>query len=183
MSWEDFLQSIRAEFPDFSLRTKRDSYFMKLIDLFLRAVTLNQMNDFLTFFVTTIGCTVYVPDMWESMTPVDRMIVLRHERVHMRQRRRYGAFLFSFLYLFFPLPGGCAYFRKKFEQEAYEETIAATVELKESGAVIVQTPAYRSWVLSYFMTSAYFWMWPFRKDLEAWYDAAVERILAAAKKA
>lgn len=176
-------ETIREEFPSFEIREKRGSFLMKLIDLFLRAITFNQMSDFLTFFITTIGNTVYVPDMWKNMSPVDRMIVLRHERVHMRQRRKYGTLLFSFLYLFFPLPGGYAYYRKKFEQEAYEETIAATVELKEAGVVIVQTPAYRSWVLSYFMTSAYFWMWPFREDLEAWYDNAVERILVAAKKA
>ena len=104
------------------------------------------------------------------------MAVLRHERVHMRQRRKYTMPLFSFLYLFFPLPIGLAYFRAKFEWEAYEETMRAVYEY--CGPDFLKREAFKENVISHFTTAQYAWMWPFRSTVEKWYDEAVRKILS-----
>lgn len=171
-TWQRVIREIEEEFPTFRLVFKDRSRLMKAIDVFLKVITLWRMRAFMTSFTTTIGYTVYVArSSWDSMSPEGRAAVLRHERVHMRQRRKYGMVLYTFLYLLFPLPGGLAYFRAKFEKEAYEETIRAAVDYGWD----VSDPGFRSRMVSHFTGPEYFWMWPFRKSVEAWYDAAVVR--------
>ncbi|HEY6037610.1 MAG TPA: hypothetical protein VIV58_25185, partial [Kofleriaceae bacterium] len=72
------------------------------------------------------------------------------------------------LYVLLPLPLGLAYFRARFEQEAYAESVRAAAEVwgpqKPRGA------EYRNYVIEQFMGPSYGWMWPFRKSLERWYD-------------
>src|SRR3972149_9289554 len=115
--------AIRKEFPGFLIKKKTDSRMMRAIDLFLKIITFGQMKKFMSSFITTVGEVVYVPDNWDGKTEQNRMIVLRHERIHMRQAKRYTRPLFSFLYLFFPLPTVFAYFRMRLEREAYEESM------------------------------------------------------------
>ena len=134
-----------------------------------------QMNKFMDGFITTLGSKVYVPKRWEKDSLVGKVEILRHERIHMRQAKKYGRFLFSFLYLMVPLPGGLAYFRKKFEMEAYEESLR-TLYLYEGPKVF--TPYLKEFFVSQFVSANYFWMWPFRKGVESWYDGVVEKILS-----
>lgn len=169
-------QELYKEFPGYQIVRKRDSKLMKAIDVLLRVITFNQMKLYLTDFITTLGVVVYVPTMWEDMNEADRAIVLRHERVHMRQRVRHGKLWFSVLYTLLPLPCLLAYYRTKFEKEAYEETLRATLELYPNCKL--QTSEARDEFVSYFTTSYYFWMWPFKKSIGAWYDATVARILS-----
>jgi hypothetical protein len=131
----------------------------------------------MTDFITTIGYTVYVPDSWLSGGDEGRIMVLRHERVHMRQRRKYTMPLFTFLYLvpFFPL--GLAYFRARFEWEAYTESMQASVDYH--GKVILRLAAYKENMVQHFISGQYGWMWPFRKTVEGWYDEAARKILGA----
>jgi len=70
---------------------------------------------------TTIGSTIYYPP--DSGYPDrifhdDVLATLSHELVHVRQWKKYG-WLLLLLYFLFPLPIGFAYFRWKFEREAY----------------------------------------------------------------
>lgn len=166
------LSELKSEFSDFEIRYKRDSRLMKAIDICLKILTFGQMKNFMTGFITVIGNKVYVPDSWENSTYTSKTEIIRHERVHMRQSKKCGRFLFSFLYLVVPFPIGIAYFRKKFEQEAYEESLKA---LYEYHGEKVFTPRLKEGMLAHFTTAQYFWMWPWRKDLEKWYDAAVEK--------
>ena len=178
MSFESLLQDIRAEFPDFRMVNKGDSTLMRLIGLALWVLTIGQMKDFMTDFITVIGSTVYVPDGWMTRSSEqDRIVILRHERVHMRQRRRYTLPLFAFLYLFFPLPMGLSYFRARFEWEAYEETLRAVHELR--GPELLKKEAFKENMISHFTTAQYAWMWPFRSSVEKWYDEAVQKILSS----
>src|SRR6187551_1340683 len=130
-----FIETIRDEFPTFRIVPKRGHWPSRAIDLALKAVTLGGQRSYLTRYHTVIGDTLYVPPTWEAMSDLDKVILLRHERVHLRQRRRYGAFLMTVLYLlpFFPL--GLAYGRARIEWEAYEETLRATAELLGIGAL------------------------------------------------
>ena len=73
--------------------------------------------------------TLWVPDSWDQMSDDDRYVLLRHERVHLQQRKRMGDVAMAFVYLvpFFPL--FLAYGRARIEWEAYIETIRATAEV------------------------------------------------------
>lgn len=167
-------EAIRAEFPDFRIVLKNDSRLMKAIDIFLKVITFGSMRVFMSAFITTIGNTVYVPKAWDKRAWQMQAIILRHERVHMRQSRRLGAVLYSFLYLFFPLPTVFAYYRKKFEQEAYAEGLQAAAEF--FGLDSIRSQAARKETILHFTGPEYFWTWPWKKGLEKWYDEQVAEI-------
>lgn len=148
--------------------------FSRLIDVALRIVTLGGQNRFITHYHTVIGYTLYVPASWNSLGETDRCILLRHERVHLRQRKRYGFLGMAFIYLipFFPL--GLAYGRARLEWEAYVETLRATAEFH--GVLAMKSATLRESILQRFTGPDYGWMWPFRSTVGRWYDDAVREI-------
>lgn len=174
--------ALLQEFPKFKVVLKQDSWLMRAISAFLLAVTFGKQHAFMTDFITTIGYTVYVPSTWPSMPQVAQMVILRHERVHMRQRAKYSMALFTLLYVLLPLPGGLAYFRAKFEKEAYAETLRAIADLYEDGLQQIQSEACRADMVSNFTGPSYFWMWPFKKDINDWYDSVVLSIVMRLSK-
>jgi hypothetical protein len=175
------MAEILSEFPSFRLLVKGESRLMKVIDVLLRVLTLGRTKTFLTDFVTTIGYTVYAPQSWlDDPAPFNLLVTLRHERVHMRQRRKYGMFLFSLLYLFVPLPAGLAYFRMAFEREAYTESLMAAAELGHVPEIVYDA-GWRDVVIPAFTGPAYFWMWPFKKSVTAWYQSTADAAVARAK--
>ena len=113
------------------------------------------------------------------MSDVDKVILLRHERVHLRQRRRYGAFVMTFLYLIPFLPLGLAYGRARIEWEAYEETLRATAELLGSEAA--RSPSLRTHIVRRFTGPEYGWMWPFERAVQRWYDQVLESLPGVAE--
>jgi hypothetical protein len=171
---ERFVADLKAEFPDFCIRPKRGDALSQAIDLALRIVTLGGQRHYLTRYHTVIGDTLYVPETWADLADLDRVILLRHERVHLRQRRRYGGPLMTFLYLipFFPL--GLAYGRARIEWEAYTETLRATAELR--GPDALASRELRAQIVERFTGPDYGWMWPFRSTVEGWYDQVVREL-------
>jgi len=167
---------IRTEFPDFKVLNKSDSWLMKTIDVVLKVITLGQMKKFMTGFITTMGTTVYVSDGWNDKPVESRLGVLRHERVHMRQARKHGRLLFSMMYLLFPLPTVFASCRRKFEQEAYEESLLAMQEYY--GDSVLKNPGVRAAMIGHFTSAEYFWTWPWSKSIDRWYDDTVARLLS-----
>jgi hypothetical protein len=168
------LADLEREFPRFRIVPKRGSRLSRAIDLALKAVTLGRQSLYLTHYHTVLGYTLYVPDGWEEASPLDRAITLRHERVHLRQRRRYGMIGMALIYLFPILPLGLAYGRARIEWEAYRETIIATAELR--GLDAARSPALRSRIVEQFTSAAYGWMWPFRRTIERWIDHALAEV-------
>ena len=168
---ESLLAEISAEFPTFRIVPKSDSPLMHVIDRGLRAVTLGRQSRFMTEYHTILGSVLFVAPGWVDMDERDRMVLLRHERVHMRQSRRLGIFGMAFLYLipFFPI--GLAYGRARLEWEAYRETLKATMELHGLQAACSATLRVR--IVSRFTGPDFGWMWPFRKSVESWYDKFV----------
>ena len=164
---------ISREFPSFRVRKKSESTLMRLIAWVLLVLTFGKNKDFMTRFITTIGTTVYVPDDRDARSPVGQCLILRHERVHMRQAAKYGSLLFSFLYLFWPIPIYRAVYRRKFEQEAYEESLRAMLEYGEDPSNFVV----RMRMVMHFTTSEYFWMWTNEKDIEEWFDRTVTKVM------
>lgn len=168
------LQEIAAEFPRFAVVPKAGNTFSRLIDVALRAITLGGQRVYLTRYYTVIGDTLYVPPSWLRMTDVERVILLRHERVHLRQRRRMTFLGMAFVYLIVWFPLGLAYGRARIEWEAYTETLRATAEL--CGLEALHDAALREHIVRRFTGPDYGWMWPFRSQVLAWYAKAVSEI-------
>jgi hypothetical protein len=137
-------------------------------------VTFGAQRRYMDGYQTTIGATVYVTPDWDQRPAAERWATMRHERMHLRQFRRYGVIGMAFLYLLVPLPLGLAWFRARFEWQGYAETIRATAELY--GRAHVLEPAFRAGIVRQFTSGAYGWMWPFRRTLERWYDSVVETL-------
>jgi hypothetical protein len=170
----ELIAAIRAEFPRFHVVAKSQSAFSKVIDVALKLITLGAQRRYLSHYHTVIGDTLYVPPGWVTMSDVDRVILLRHERVHLRQRRRMGTVFMAMVYLLPVFPLGLAYGRARIEWEAYCETLRATAELR--GLDAARAPALRSEIVRRFVSGDYGWMWPFRRHVERWYDEAIARL-------
>jgi hypothetical protein len=169
-----FIVEILGEFPRFRIVPKAGNRLSRAIHIALGVVTLGGQRHYLTRYHTVIGDTLFVPSSWDGMSDVDRLILLRHERVHLRQRRRYGMVGMALLYLLPILPLGLAYGRARLEWEAYEETIRATAE--HYGLKSVQEGALRESLVERFTGPDYGWMWPFPRAIRRWYDAVVADI-------
>jgi hypothetical protein len=176
---ERCIEQIREEFPRFRIVPKAGNRFNRAIDVALRIVTLGGQRRYLTHYHTVIGYTLYVPDSWDQGSDVDRAILLRHERVHLRQRRRYGMIGMAVIYLLPILPLGLAYGRARLEWEAYEETLRATAEYL--GIDAARSPALRARLVERFTGPDYGWMWPFPRAVERWIDEAMRDIAREAR--
>lgn len=165
-------KEITAEFPTFNIVYKANSWFMKVINTLLWTMSFGKNTTFMSSFTTTIGCTSYVPSGWDGWTEEAKVSILRHERIHMRQTKTYGVVLFSFLYLFAWFPIGLAYWRSKFEKEAYTETLRA---YRDFGYPLDDLR--KQQIIEYFTGPAYGWMCPFHKSMSNWYDATLEQVL------
>jgi hypothetical protein len=165
------LDELGLEFPGFRVVPKSSSRFQRAIHRALVIVTIGQNRAYLDGYHTTMGRRVYVTDGWEAMSRDHRYLVLRHERIHLRQFRRFSPVGMALLYLLVPLPLGLAYFRARFEREAYAETIRGSAELY--GPAHVREASFRDHILEQFTGPAYGWMWPFRRSLERWYEGVL----------
>jgi len=168
------IDEVKAEFPEFRLKSKSSSGLMKFLHVCLFISTFGRMKTFMTRYTTTVGYTIYTPDKWSKIPDRTKCIILRHERVHMRQRKRLGSIWFSFSYLLLPVPIFWAWYRMKYEMEAYAETIQAQ---RDYYGVKVFTMRMRESIIAQFTGAAYLWTWPWRKRIEHWYDALVSRYI------
>lgn len=168
------VEEIVGEFPTFRIRPKADSRLQRAIDRALRIVTLGAQHEYLTRYHTVLGYTLWVPTSWPHSSDEARYILLRHERIHLRQRRRYGMIAFALLYLLPLLPLGLAYGRARIEWEAYTETLRATAEVK--GLAAARDPELHDYLVKQFASGAYGWMWPFPRVIRGWIDEALRQI-------
>ncbi len=176
--YRELVRALEREFPGLRLIPKRTSRGQRAIHVGLMIITFGGMRGYLAHYQTTIGRTIYLTDDWDERDPRDRYCTLRHEAVHLRQFRRYTLPGMAFLYLLLPLPLGLAWFRARFEREAYEESIRAAAEVW--GPDAPSEAGYRARVIDQFLGPAYGWMWPFRQALERWYDRVLSSLPAAA---
>jgi len=173
------IQSIQDEFPRFRLQNKDISKLCRLIDLSLRVLTLGRMTRFMTDYFTVLGETLYLAPTWESMDDRQKYVLLCHERVHLRQRKRYGSAGMAFLYLvpFFPM--GLAWGRAKIEWEAYEETLRATAYVYGFDALL--RSGLKERLVARFTGPDYGFMWPFPNQVAKWYERAIDRLRTQGK--
>jgi hypothetical protein len=175
---DDYLAELGREFPRLRVVSKDHDALSIAIDRALRVLTFGSQDKYLTHYVTTLGSRIYVHTRWAERADEDRYIVLRHEAVHLRQFRRYGLLLMSFLYAVPFFPVGLAYGRARLEWEAYAETLRATAEVK--GIAAARSPALKANIVRQFTSGAYAWMWPFPRTIARWVDVELGRIEARA---
>src|ERR1039458_8381729 len=94
---DDLLTDIQREFPSFAVVPKRGNTLQRVIGLLLAIVTFGGQRHYLTRYHTVLFGKLYVPDAWRGMDDAARYILLRHERVHLRQRRRMGDVMMAFV--------------------------------------------------------------------------------------
>lgn len=176
-AYRELIADIQREFPSFRVVRKDQSRFQRAIHYALVAITFGQMRSYLDGYQTTIRYTVYTTDDWDECDPRDRIVTMRHERIHLRQFRRYTFVGMTLLYLLMPLPMGLAWFRARFEREAYEESLRAAAEIY--GIDYIDDELHKDYIVGQFTSASYGWMWPFRRRMESWYDAFVARLRAA----
>jgi hypothetical protein len=171
---EGILAELEAEFPRFRILKKRTSLLQRAIHVTLALVTLGGQRVYITDYHTVLFGTLWVPDKWDAMSDDDKYILLRHERIHLRQRARMGDVAMTFVYLvpFFPL--FLAYGRARIEWEAYVETLRATAEVYGPKAA----EALRPQIKRRFTGPEYGWMWPFPSAIDRWFDEAMANVLA-----
>ena len=172
--YQVLVAALCEEIPGFRVVRKDRSRLHRAIHYTLIAVTFGRMRSYLDSFQTTIGKTVYVTSDWDDWPPDRRYVTLRHEAVHLRQFRKLTLPVMAVLYVMLPLPMGLAYFRARFEKEAYAETIRAAAEVY--GCEYARSDEHRKYVIDQFCGPSYGWMWPFRSSLERWYDQIAQTL-------
>ncbi len=173
---ERLLAEIASEFPGFAVLPKRTSGLQRAIGVALAIVTLGRQRHYMTHYHTVLFGKLYVPDAWDRMNDDARYILLRHERVHLRQRRRMGDVTMGFVYLavFFPL--FLAWGRARIEWEAYVETIRATAEVHGLDAA----RALEDEIVRRYVGPDYGWMWPFPRTIRRWFAEVIADLEAEA---
>ena len=177
MRHEALLAEIQREFPRFAIVPKRSSGLQRAIAVALLVVTAGGQRSYLTRYHTVLFGRLYVPDSWDAMDDDDRTILLRHERVHLRQRRWMGDVAMAFVYLVPIFPLGLAWGRARIEWEAYIETIRATAELRGLAAARLL----KGEIVQRFVGPDYGWMWPFPRTVERWFDEVIADLEAEAQ--
>jgi hypothetical protein len=170
------LAEIRSEFRDFEILPKRRSRLHRAISIGLAVLTLGGQRRYMTHYHTILFGKLYVPRSWETMSDEARYVLLRHERVHLQQRRRMGDFAMAVAYLFLWLPLGLAWGRARIEWEAYVETIRATAEVFGLGAARALEPE----IVRRFVGPDYGWMWPFPEAVRGWFREVIADLEAEA---
>jgi len=166
---ERFLSEILSEFPQFEIRRKRASGLQRAIARALALVTFGGQVHYLTRYHTVLFGKLYVPDAWDEMDDDARYVLLRHERVHLRQRRRMGDLTMALVYLLPVLPLFLAWGRARIEWEAYVETIRATAEVFGLEAA----RSLEDEIVRRYVGPDYGWMWPFPRRVRAWFRQVI----------
>jgi hypothetical protein len=167
---------MQREFPGFAVIPKRESALQRIIAIVLAIVTFGGQRHYLTRYHTVLFGKLYVPDAWARMDDDERYILLRHERIHLQQRRRMGDLVMAFVYLvpFFPL--FLAWGRARIEWEAYVETIRATAEVRGLAAA----RALEGEIVRRYTGPDYGWMWPFPSAVRRWFAEVIADLEAEA---
>lgn len=166
--------------PTFDVKFKNESRLMRLIG---KILFFN--SEFMNGYITTIGATVYFPNRKYLEDNYDAMwLVLAHELVHAWDNKRSSFFkvgylfpqilaglsllavlavwkvwfLWSLLFLLglAPLP---APFRMRAELRGYTMSMAVAQWSGNSAEASYE------WIVPQFTGGAYYWMWPFEKNI------------------
>lgn len=160
----------------FNIAYKNESWLMWVLSKILFFVP-----EYMEHYVTTFGNIIYFPSReWESKKSKTEIIsFIAHEQVHIQQSYNnpyfkilylipqiftlfailfpYSWYFLFFLLFLFPFP---AYFRMKFEKEAFEVSKFVYEQAGES------TEKLEKFIQTQFRGSFYYYMWPFGVKLQ-----------------
>lgn len=188
--FEALCATIRSRVPKFKIRYKRGNAWQRFLGTLLFFI---RGNAYMEEFTTTLGSTVWFPS--EEFVEADRwkaFKILAHEYLHLMDRQSRPVF-FEFLYampqllsilsvlalmaFFFgawwlmallalvflaPIP---ALGRMGLEQRGYAMGLA--INIWRHGTIRQEK---RDYLHDVFEGSAYYWMWPYKKDIDEWID-------------
>lgn len=151
----------------------KTGWFWKLINIIIIILSRGKNRRFLTDYVTTIGNRIAVPpEKFKTLPPLEALALLEHELVHVKQAKAYGlgniylgTVIWGALWLLAPIPSGLAYFRYKFEREAYLKQ--AQVRILHMGHE--DTIEWIEWVVKELSGPSYIWAWPFPNKIREWF--------------
>ena len=156
---------------------EKKGWFWKALHYVVMVVTFGGNREFLTRYYTTLGGTIGYPKGWEKSSLESRIAVLEHELVHIKQCKKFGLGnvwlglpLYTPLYLLFPLPVGLAYFRWRFEREAYAHGIRCRLKMEPELYDKLIDHA-----VNELTSGAYGWTWPFQSSAYGYFYANVPR--------
>lgn len=150
-------------------KDRKLTWLWKAIAGFLKFVTFGKMNRFMTDFTTVLGRTIYFPAGWriEHVGPED-YVTLCHEIKHVKDQYElgmgcfvFGAILFALLYLFIPLPIFFAYFRYKFERDAYRVSWYTSLEVGLKPDL--------DFYIAQLTGPSYLWTWILKPQVKRWF--------------
>lgn len=129
----------------------------------------------------TLLRTIGLPDNWDTRSYAAKAALLMHEAEHVRQQERLGFgniylgfFLFLVIYFFLPFPVVFSYGRAKLEMAGYKETLRGYYLAYGKGRFDLEY--LRGSILEQFTGRRYFWMWPFKRYMNRWFDRTVKEI-------
>lgn len=162
------------------LENKYDKWYWKALAGILTVISFGKI-DFMHGTTTTIGNRIGLPGDWITWQPAQKYEALLHESKHFSQYKKFGfgnawvgIFPVGFAYLFLPFPVGIAYCRAIIEREAYAESLRAIIQLDGADEARMT----KSFFVSQYTSANYLWMWPFKSQVEKWFDDDVVRIIA-----
>ena len=182
---DDVESFIANDINGFEIRSKKDSWFMRTVG---KLMFFNKR--FMTGYITTWYPYVYVPKLpWRSQNHAPAIATIAHEWVHLYDRKRMGL-IFNFLYaspqilapfvllafwnLWFllfalcllpiPSPG-----RAWAEIRGYRMSIAVYYWISGQKVDL-------KWIVDQFVSSSYYFMWPFRGWLMKKFQKEFEKI-------
>ena len=118
--------------------------------------------------VITVYKTIGVPPDWNNWPAPVRLRILTHELVRANQLKRWTTPGFFLLYFLFPFPIGLAYFRYRFNREAYVAEFAIAVKYK-----ILRRDLLIDHAVKQLVSINCGWPWPFPKSIRAWFEGNV----------
>ena len=133
------------------LKPKSDSRLMHAIG---KVLSVFGNKRFMESYWTTLFKTIYYPSRVSDPYRYD--VVIEHECVHVAQWRKFNI-LFTISYLFIPLPMGLAWFRWRWEREAYLVNIAHA----QDKLAAIESIVHNLW-------HEYLWTWP-KKRMRKWF--------------
>lgn len=178
--YSELVAAVKEDIPEFEVVDKQTSKFMKRLNKIVKIFN----KDFMTWYVTTVYPRIYVP---EALPMYMRWTVLSHEWIHLRSSKRSSAAFF--LKYFFPLwlaPLAFLAFLaipltnwwllnllwlamlaplpsvSRMNEELDGYTMTMGVHLWREGDIL---PTTREWIEQQFVSSAYYFMWPFKENM------------------
>lgn len=175
----EFLMADACSTYGLSVEPKTSKWYWRTVGTLLTVLSFGNL-DFMGKFNTTFGNRIGVTPNWDRLTVGQKYVTLLHEVEHMKQYKTAGMgniwlgfIICSVGYLLVPFPIGIAYVRARMEMGGYAQTIRAIIQLYGVDAAKRQ----KWFILSQFYGINYFFMWPFKKYMENWFDKTLARIV------